>query len=216
MALASLGKTIVVYMVNPTESQSTLKRVCEKFHKLFEAYATALRATNNPSDVVLQIIPLHWVGYPSQLTIPSPQQCTRLANVIYNRCPLVEGTSSAYASGSLLQLTDRLPTSVEFRPSPSNNTHPLKHDEGIHLAYHWSEEAHWLSAAFIDNIGSKQWNASYYLGESLNPWPYFAAIAREIWEVVKEATNAPQRDCKIFIAKTHPFNPMEIEGECYI
>ena len=211
-ALAGFNNTILIYVVNPSNGTQSIRKLCELFRQTFNAYASNVRIANNPSDLVLQIIPIDWMGSESHVAIPSLRACTRLAKIIYDKCPLPDGTKSPFASGSAFQITEQLPRSIDFKVTTSNSYSPLNHTPVAHLGYVWNVQAHWLSAAVVNEIGDRQWSGSYHIGQRANPWPHFAAIAKEVWEIIGEAVDLKQDECTIYIAKTEPIANTEMEG----
>lgn len=201
-------------MVDPTNGQSSIRRTCELFQKIFEAYASAVRMANNPCDLVTQLVPLDWIGSSSRVAILSLRQCTRLANLVYDRCPPADPTSSAYSAASLFELAKPLPKALHFKLSSAHSSDPLQNAKVIYLGYCWNDRSRWLSAAFIDSTGSQQWSASYCIGQLSNQWSSFELIAQEIWAVIEEAFHVSQDDCRILVSKTGPLHPIERESEC--
>ena len=212
-ALAALEKTIVIYMTDPTNGKSSGRRLCELFQKTFEAYASAVRMANNPCDLVMQLVPLNWIGSPYRIAILSLRQCTRLANIIYDRCPLADSAYSAYSSVSLFELVKPLPKTVNFRLNSTQLSSPTKDAKLFYLGYSWNEQFCWLSAAFVDCIGSQQWSASYCLGQFSSRWSSFEAVAQEIWEVLEEAVHVSQDDCRVIVTKLEPLHSIERESK---
>lgn len=211
--LAGLHRTIVVYVVNPSDSSESIRKLCELFQTIFAAYASTLRMAENPSDLVLQILPLSWVGSETHITIPALGPCTRLAKIIYNKCPLSNAAQSPFDSGTAFQIARQVPRKIDFKVTASGTYSPLKHSPIAHLGYFWDAREDWLSVALTNDTGDLQWNASYHLGQVSNPRPYFAAVAKEIWEVVGESFDFTQDECKVFVAKVGAFTDTEIESK---
>ena len=200
-------------MINPSEEPSSIRYLCEIFQRIFNAYASNTKPKDAPSDLVLQIIPLNWVATKSSLAIPLLGPCTRLAKIVYDKCPLLIDTSLPLNSGAAFRIADQFPKKIDFKLTASSNFSPIGHTPVAHLGYCWNKQANWLSFAFVNDTGDAQWSASYHLGLLSDPWPYFAAVAREIWDITGEATDFSQDECKVYIAKTEVMEPMEIEGK---
>ena len=199
-------------MIGSSEEDQSIWKLCELFQHIFTAYAANIRTAENPSDLVLQIVPFDWVGSESRIAIPSLGPCTRLAKIIYDKCPLSSRAKSPFTSGSAFQISQQLPRSINFKVTTSSSYSPLNYAPVAHLGYVWNEETSWLSAALINEFGDKQWSASYYIGQVSNPWPYFAAVTNEIWEIVGEAIDFTQDECKVYIAKLEPITKAEMQG----
>ena len=210
--LAENGETILIYIINPSQNAQYIWQLCEMFQNIFSAYASSARTTDNPSDLVLQILPFEWAATDFCTMTSSLQSYTRMAKILYDKCPLSVPSRSAYASGAAFQIAEQIPRKLDFKLTASNSYSPLKHSSTAHLGYCWNEGEDWLSAALVNDTGNKQWNASYHVGRVSYTWHCFAAVAREIWEVVGEAIDFATEECRVYIAKTEAFAETEIES----
>ena len=211
-ALASSETTILIYMIGLSEKEQSIWKLSELFQHIFAAYAANVRTVENPSDLVLQVVPFDWVGSESRIAIPSLGPCNKLAKIIYDKCPLPSRAKSPFASSSAIQISQQLPKSINFKVTTSSSYSPLDYAPVAHLGYVWNEGSSWLSAALVNDFGNQQWSASYYIGQVSNPWPYFVAITNEIWEIVGEAIDFTQDECKVYIAKLEPIKKAEMQG----
>ena len=200
-------------MISPSQEIASLRRLCVAFIRIFEAYVSKIRLIQNPSDLVLKILPMDWVSSTSTITSSSPAKYTRLAKELYDRCPTLKLDASPYASASLFQLANPIPKSIEFKLSADFISSPFQHESAIHIGYSWELTSMWLSSALTDTLGCHHWTASYYFGPSFDPWIIFQAVAKEIWEIMLEAMNASQGNRRLFVAKDKPMTTKEIDGK---
>ena len=199
-------------MINPFHGVDTIFRLCVAFLKLFEAYASKIRLIQNPSDLVLKIIPMEWISSGSTYSSSSPASYLRLAKEVYDRCPSTQLESSPYASASLFQLADPIPRTIDFRLNADSASSLFQHEHIAHIGYSWVGESAWMTAAITDNLGCHHWVGSFSLRDSLDPWPSFQAIAKEIWEIMLEAMKAAEGNRRVFVAKDRPMLIKEVEG----
>ena len=199
-------------MVNISGKPSFLRKLCRLFQRIFDAYASSLRVTSDSGDLVLQLLPLDLVGSKSHLTIPRLEDCTRLAKAIYDKCPFLGSSSSPFSSGSMVQLTEPIPTTIDFKLNASFSFSPFRHNCMVHLGYSWEPLGNWLSATLTNQSGSRQWSASYHLGLNQDsfPWGKFALVVREISAIVRSSADMAQDHSHCFISKTSVFHPLEL------
>ncbi|MCJ1477765.1 mediator of RNA polymerase II transcription subunit 13 [Lambiella insularis] len=215
--LASARQTIIVYIVNPFCAPSSLPRLCECFLKCFEKYASAAStvAQENPSDLVLKIIPMGLVASTTTVAIPSPSQYVRLAKDIYDRCPMEStlGDLSPYASASFVQLAENIPRSLSLRLTTDPTTRLSVDHETLHIGYSWRSGSQWLCSSLTDNLGKLRWNASYCFGDtSSNLWPTLLHIIHEIWSGVVDIVGRSSHKYTVYVVKDEPLEQKEIEA----
>ena len=212
-SLAALGKTIAVYMVNPHSGAQALHPLCASFFKLFEAYMSSVRHVQGPGDLILQVVPLSWIGSTSTIAMKPPKSYKRLAKIVYDRFPVPEQESSPCVSASLVRLADTIPKSLEFKLSSDCPTSLFQHVSAAHIGYSWNIGSRWLSSVITDNHGCHQWSASYFLGLENDPWSNFRAVSKEIWETFLEAIDVSHGVHRLYISKCSPMLQTEIDGK---
>lgn len=184
--------------------------ICALFQHIFEAYASPYRKLGQPSDMILQIIPSSLISSSLKQVLPRLKQYSNISKMVYGRCPRMESSDSAYTPGSMIQLAEPLPIIIDFKLNPDGSSHPLKGSETFHLAYACTNDQRWLNVALIDSFGSKQWNASYYLGECTEFIPTLAEIAKEIFDTVQDAANS-RLNYSLVMVKTIKWTLSEIK-----
>ena len=214
--MAALGKTITVYIVNPFSGHTALYSLCASFYKLYDTYASCVRHTRAPgdlvSDLVLQIIPFSWIGSSSTIAMQAPRTYIRLAKIIYDRFPVQGQDISPYASASLFRLAEGIPKSLDFKLSSDSPKSLFQHVSAAHIGYSWDVGCRWLCSAMTDSFGCHHWSASYFLGSGNDPWSNFRAAAKEIWETFLEAIDVSYGSHRLYISKISPMPPTEING----
>ena len=204
-ALADSQRSIVVHVTGPFDARSQLLSLCSMFVKVFETYAAGLKSVPPPSDLVLQAVPPNWIV--SSHTVPTqpPSRYAVMANIVYDRCPVQAKESipppSRYLSGSLFELSPKVPNNLDLRPNAAGASGLLEHSSIVHIGYAWQVGMHWLSCAIIDDLGCHQWAASFYIGPSSKPWTIFRAIVMEIWDVTLELMGSGRNSFTVFVAK---------------
>lgn len=215
--LASAGQTIVVYIVNPFCAISSLPRLCECFLQCFERYASSAKTytQENPSDLVLKIIPIGLVASNTTIAVPSPNQYISLAKDVYDRCPIESSTGdlSPYASASLIQLAENIPKTLSFRLTADPTTSLSMDHETLHVGYSWKSDSQWLCSSITDNLGTLRWNASYSFGDTVsNAWPTLTHFIREIWSGVVDVIGRSSHKYSVYVVKDQPIDQKEIDG----
>jgi Mediator complex subunit 13 C-terminal domain len=199
-------------MVKKSDDQVELKTLCFRFLRLFDAYATNLRLSSSPSDIVLKVVPNSIIGSPSSIAIPTVSELIRISKDVYDSCPNESASISPYASSALVQLTPEVPDGVDFKLTQGNPMTLLQQDAVAHIAYCWDDESPWLTAALTDSLGCHSWSASFHTGTSSDTLAMFRAIVKEVLDVAREALEEAHGSPKIIIACDRPVPPVEVDG----
>lgn len=215
------GDNIVVYMVNPFKNPMVLPRLCAVFLKTLETYSSMLKSQglDNAKSLILHIVPLGLVASFETIALPSRATYTKVAFEVYDRCGptsrMKKSGNSQFLCTPSICLARDLPRSINFKLAPEPFTQPLQSDGCFHLSYSWNVGQSWLAAAWTDNQGLLQWNASFCLGKTqLEPWEAFLDIANEIWETTLEMLQERKISWRIFITKDSRMHKKELDGEC--
>ena len=174
----------IVYMINPSNKEGSLPYLCTAFLKLFNAYKIAVEAqgVEEPSDVVLQVVPSRFIYSEAELITLSPVDYRRLAFEVYDRCGPKQRRLQHIGAPSI-RLAKALPKSIDFRLTPEDLPLSLQNENCLHVAYAWDLRDNWLTAAWTDNLGVLSWTACYCLPSGIvAPWQALSKIAKEIWE----------------------------------
>ena len=204
-------------MISQTMGSTSLQSLCAMFLKISEAYATGLRPTQSPSQLILQAIPSNWVVSDQTISIQPPARYVRLANIIYDKCPIQSLDSlihlSPYATGSLYELSPQVSSGLDLRLSTGAAPSASEHSSAVHVGYSWRPGMHWLVCAITDDLGCHSWMAPYYVGNQPNPWTIFRAIATDIWDVVLELMGSGRNACTAVIGKESRMSEQETKSE---
>jgi len=113
--------------------------------------------------------------------MPDPQATARLCREVYGRCPgLLEnykGDALTTPLTSAIELADDPAKDFSFQLTTIPPSSLLQDNSCLHIAYCRSYDDLWITAAWTDDTGSFQHQASYYMGKGQS----VANIAREIW-----------------------------------
>lgn len=114
----------------------------------------------------------------------------------------------------MYRLAEEIPRAINFKLTADTPTTLAQRNVSFHVGYSWSSDFHWLCSSITDNVGIRQFNASYWLGGATpsNPWSAFLDIAKEIWESLLEIIDARRGTYRVFIAKDDLMAPEEVDG----
>ncbi|KAI9742990.1 MAG: mediator of RNA polymerase II transcription subunit 13 [Claussenomyces sp. TS43310] len=203
-------KNIVVYYVFDSSVPEVLLHICSAFHDLFNIYRDALAVgkTSVKNELVLQLVPIEFVGSKTSLVIPTPASYTRLALEVYDRCT---DLNTGNASPSIL-LEQPLPRIIDFKLTPNPSASLMQENSVMHIAYAQSLDDRWITTAWTDNIGDLQLTASYCLGRKDEPLTTtFASVAEEIWDTTLEIISTRKVNWRIIIARCGVMTPPEVD-----
>ncbi|KAF3761746.1 hypothetical protein M406DRAFT_281813 [Cryphonectria parasitica EP155] len=206
----SVSKNFVVFFVYTPENPGTIVESCLAFQRMFELYRRALTERKKPAqnELVLQLVPLNFVGTPTSMVVLSPGDCIRICLEVYDRCTLFGGPMPSPAI-VLEQQPVTSGISFQLRNPPSPNV--LQENSVMHIAYAQSVDDRWITTAWTDNRGCKQMTASYCLGRKGRPLSRsFADIAHEIWATTHDLTSIWKVHWRIVITKIGVMDPAEI------
>ena len=205
-------------MVNPFDEPSILPQLCHSFLKLSDAYASSLRTmqVENPRDMILQIIPVDFIASRETLIIPKPAANKRLAFEVYDRCaPQFDETrASPFSCACALQLAKTIPRNIPLKLiSKANDGSPLA-DRCIHVGYCYPLHSQWLTAAWTDNYGCLQWNASYHLAtQDSEEWPTFAEVAKDILGTTMDIARLHSNPYRCLLVREGNLPKEELDGK---
>jgi mediator of RNA polymerase II transcription subunit 13 len=204
-------KNHVVYFVYTPENPGSIVEAIAAFQDLFEKYkkAVADRKKIISNELVLQLIPLDHVASETSLAILSPSEYIQLCIETYDRCTVFGGPMPAPA----IVLEPALPRMIEFKPTASPSANVLHENSCIHIAYAWSVDERWITAAWTDNCGTKQMTASYCLGRRGKPLSNpLEDVTREIWDTTHDLISMWKVHWRVIITKCGPMEQSEIDN----
>ena len=209
----------VIYIANFDITSSALPFLCNAFWRLFESYRAALLGESmaSPNDLVLQIVPANMVISLDKVAIPSFSACQKLAFEVYDRCAPPKSKNlritPPFASASAISLCRPLPRVLDFRLTPDPSGILSKEDSCLYLAYAWQAGENWLTASWTDGVGSKQWNASYWIGQDEDANPPFSSVVSELWATSQEIQRSTRSSFRLHITKDSPYADFELTGQ---
>ena len=198
-------RTIVVFFVDPFETEELSPHLAACFWKLCKAYRQHVPKSHAKlprSDLVLQLLPISLIASPDKLVVLDSESLGSLAMEVYDRCPpssKVIATMDTPSSLPILaapsvELAPGAPKKVIFQltAEPPND---LMHEGSIlHLAYALSADMQWMAVSWMDTTGKYQMSTSASLrGRS------FRDTAAEVWERTMDILAARDVTWRIFI-----------------
>ncbi|CAN8098447.1 unnamed protein product [Discula destructiva] len=207
---ATPPRNFVIFFVYSPENPGTIFESCLAFVRMYNLYIRASTERKKPlqNEVVLQLVPLDLVATPTSMVVLPPSECIRLCLEVYDRCTLFGGPMPAPA----IVLEQQLVTpgiTFQLKNQPSANI--LQENSIMHIAYAQSVDDRWITAAWTDNRGCKQWTASYCLGRKDKPLTRSVAdVAHEIWTTTHDLISIWKVHWKIIIAKVGPMDQQEM------
>jgi mediator of RNA polymerase II transcription subunit 13, fungi type len=216
--------SFLVYIINPFDDDPTsVAMIASSFYHLFSVYTRAIKSDSSTwiPDIQLQIIPISYLVRNGQLVVRQPIELQALAREVYNRCPptslLEDSASLPIPTGWSVHLSEALPRKISFElksEAPQNIMHDNSH---LHVGYAQSASGNWITAAYTDNSGRYQYNASYCMAGGRG----FVEVAKEIWQTCIEIMQVRGVNWRLCISKVGPMDALELGGVyqasiCYV
>jgi mediator of RNA polymerase II transcription subunit 13, fungi type len=217
LSKASAGQhSFVIYIINPFIHAAAVVDICSAFLYLFQKYLGdpdhRPHTRKFHCDLILQIIPMHFISSPSSIVVPTQTEYLHLALEIYNRCPPRDAASAITGCAPPLLVAEPAPKSITFKLAPERNS-PFQEGKSLHLAVSRSIDQRWITAAWSDNSGSFQLTMSYCLRVRGSAATRTLSEARnEIWETTKDIMEKTQTRWKVLLARDEPTDQEEIDG----
>ncbi|CAK7265406.1 hypothetical protein SEPCBS119000_001494 [Sporothrix epigloea] len=203
------GKSLVVYFVFCPDISTAIADACLAFQRLTQLYDIATTSRNTePNDLVLQLIPLDFISSPTTLAVPTPSDLSYLSLELYDRCASPCGPKPAPAF-----LLEQPPArNLDFKLTSTPLTDVQRENSCIHVAYALSADERWVTAAWTDGSGWRQFSSAYWIGRkdaegSVNS---FDAVAREIWTNTCAIVSNLKVHWRAIIASCSQMEPEEI------
>jgi hypothetical protein len=207
--------SFLVYIVNPFDDDpASVAMIASRFWHLFSAYRRAVKADNSSwvPDIQLQIVPVSYLVKNGQLVVRQPTELQAFAREVYNRCPptsLTEDTAALpIPTGWSVHLSEALPRKISFELKPEVPQNIMYDNSHLHVGYAQSASGNWTTAAYTDNAGRYQYNASYCMAGGRS----FVEVAKEIWQTCIEIMQVRGVNWRLCISKVGPMDTMELEG----
>ncbi|CAK7219194.1 hypothetical protein SBRCBS47491_003763 [Sporothrix bragantina] len=205
----SPGKSLVVYFVYCPDITTAIVDACLAFQRLSQLYDIAVTSrSTEPNDLVLQLIPIDFLSSPTSLAVPSPSELLYLSLEVYDRCASPRGPKPAPAF-----LLEQPPArNLDLKLSSIPLVDVQRENSCIHVAYALSADERWITAAWTDGSGWRQFSSAYWIGRkdaegSVNS---FDAVAREIWTNTCAIVSNLKVHWRAIIAKCGQIEPEEI------
>jgi mediator of RNA polymerase II transcription subunit 13, fungi type len=198
-------RTIVIFFVDPFESEELCPRLATCFWKLCKAYRQHVPkslAKSSHSDLVLQLIPISLIADWDKLVVLDAESLSSLAMEVYDRCPPSSKVIAAMDTPSALPILAA--PSIELAPGAKQKVvfqltidppNDLMHEGSVlHIAYALSADMQWMAVNWMDTTGKYQMSTSASLrGRS------FKDTATEVWERTMDILAARDVTWRIFI-----------------
>jgi len=197
-------KNFVVFYIYSPSNPSSIVEACTAFNQLFEDYKNALNDRKKPpnNEIVLQLVPLDFVGASTSVVISSLADVTRLCLETYDRCIMFGGESLPVPAPAII-LEQVAPRTLDFKLSSTPSASLMHENSCIYVAYSVSIDGRWISAAWTDYRGTQQMTAAYCLGrKGRNLVMSFSDMAKEIWETTHDILSIYKVHWRVIITKT--------------
>ncbi|OAA61098.1 Mediator complex, subunit Med13 [Niveomyces insectorum RCEF 264] len=174
------SKSLLVYHVYCADVTNAIVDACLAFQRLSQLYEIAVTSRNTePNDLVLQLIPTSFLASSTCLVVPTPTDLFRLSLEVYDRCASPRGPRPSPAF--LLEQPPSRMLDLKLSATPSVDVQ--RENSCIHVAYAQSADNRWVTAAWTDSSGWRQFSAAYRVArKGMPPTNSFAAVAQEMWE----------------------------------
>ncbi|KAI9752021.1 MAG: Glycoside hydrolase 2 (Mannanase, beta-galactosidase) [Chaenotheca gracillima] len=205
---------VVIYLLNPYTHPGVMIDLCAAFLALYRSFIQSSNAQRPPmvKEIVLKIVPIAYVSSTTTIAVPTRLECTVLAMDVYERCVTTSGKEKPTPASSIV-LGRTLPRRIDFKLTPEPSSSLLNENFCFHVAYSWSLDERWITAAWSDNRGELKNCASYCLQRRLSsPARPFRAIFRTIWETTIQLVLQKQVHCRVMIVKEGPMGENEVEA----
>ncbi|CAK7209154.1 hypothetical protein SEUCBS140593_000397 [Sporothrix eucalyptigena] len=203
------GKSLVVYFVYCPDITTAIVDACLAFQRLSQLYEIAVTSrSTEPNDLVLQLIPIDFISSSTSLAVPSSSDLLYLSLELYDRCASPRGPKPAPAF-----LLEQPPArNLDLKLSSTPLVDVQRENSCIHVAYAMSADERWITAAWTDGSGWRQFSSAYWIGRkdaegSVNS---FDAVAREIWTNTCAIVSNLKVHWRAIIAKCGQMEPEEV------
>ena len=203
------GKSLVLYFVYCDEVTTGIVDACLAFQRLAHLYDSAVTSRNSePNDLVLQLLPLSFIASDTSISVPSSTEMLHLSLEVYDRCASPRGPKPA-PSFLLEQPPPRL---LDLKLSSTPPVDVQRENSFIHVAYATSSDGRWVTAAWTDNSGWRQFSSAYWMGRKDGKASNtFAMVAHEIWTNTCAIVSNLKVHWRAAIAKCGPMEQDEID-----
>ncbi|KAL1898606.1 hypothetical protein Sste5346_003510 [Sporothrix stenoceras] len=203
------GKSLVVYFVYCPDITTAIVDACLAFQRLSQLYEIAVTSrSSEPNDLVLQLIPIDFFSSPTSLSVSTPTDLLYLSLEVYDRCASPRGPKPAPAF-----LLEQPPArNLDLKLSPTPLVDVQRENSCIHVAYAVSADERWITAAWTDSSGWRQFSSAYWIGrkDESGSANSFDAVAREIWTNTCAIVSNLKVHWRAIIAKCGQMDPEEI------
>ncbi|KAH1275972.1 hypothetical protein KXW98_006977 [Aspergillus fumigatus] len=205
--------SVVVYIINPFSHAAALADICSAFYDLFQKYIDEVenQQAGQASELVLQIVPFHFIMSTESLVVPPQAQYLSLALEVYSRCPPKSLQSCLLNCAPPMLIAEPVPKTINFKLAPDSSS-PLQEAKSLHIACSRSYDQRWVSVSWTDNTGTFQRTLSYCLRfQNSNATRNILEVRTEIWAATKMIMEKTQARWKIIIANTEPVDQDEVD-----
>ncbi|KAF3079082.1 mediator of RNA polymerase II transcription subunit 13 [Orbilia oligospora] len=212
-------QNVVLFVVNPFDTPSSVLEICTAFHMLKKAYVSALNSSLRifPNNIILQIVPIKNMAVYDGLVVQSHNQSIRCALEVYERCTLtiqdhLSQTFPQETYSPSVTLAKLPPKSIAFRVSSDPSPAILQENMCLHMAYAQSIDERWISVAWGDDCGDIKEVGNFCLGmPGTVVLRAFEDMCREIWAVTTKIISKKRVHWRISLVKVGAIDDDEIE-----
>ncbi|KAK6503209.1 mediator of RNA polymerase II transcription subunit 13 [Arthrobotrys musiformis] len=212
-------QNVVLFIVNPFDTPSSVLEICIAFHALKKAYVNALNSSLRvfPNNIILQIVPVKNMAVQDGLAVQSHNQSIRCALEVYERCTLtiqdhLSQTFPQETYSPSVTLAKLPPKSIAFRVSSDPSPAILQENMCLHMAYAQSIDERWISVAWGDDCGDIKEVGNFCLGiPGTVVLRGFEDICREIWAVTNKIISKKRVHWRISLVKVGAIDDDEVE-----
>ncbi|KAK6536683.1 mediator of RNA polymerase II transcription subunit 13 [Arthrobotrys megalospora] len=212
-------QNVVLFVVNPFDTPSSVLEICTAFYMLKKTYMTAFNSSLRvfPNNIILQIVPIKNMAVHDGLAVQSHNQSIRCALEVYERCTQtiqdhISQTFPQETYSPSVTLAKLPPKSIAFKVSSDPSPAILQENMCLHMAYAQSIDERWISVAWGDDCGDIKEVANFCLGiPGTVVLRAFEDVFREIWAVTNKIISKKRVHWRISLVKVGAIDDDEIE-----
>ncbi|CCH40831.1 Mediator of RNA polymerase II transcription subunit 13 [Wickerhamomyces ciferrii] len=167
-------KNVVIFLIDFKQDLNSVINLCKIFQSMKEKMLSLPNNRSLPINVILKIIPSHYISEGGAFSILSINKLTKLSLLLYN--------SVGDQNETFTSISKQLPSKISFQLTKDQVSDKiLSQDTFIHLAYGRSIDKEWCAAAWTDQVGglrkTKAWHSPSTVKNSLE------TVTNEIWDI---------------------------------
>ncbi|RMZ83115.1 hypothetical protein DV738_g1207, partial [Chaetothyriales sp. CBS 135597] len=213
LSTTTITGTVLVYVVAAADDPQSYASCCKFFLGLFDRYKRGARALESAHELVLQIIPASFLVSPEAIVIPPQRSYNHLAFEVYSRIPPSSTAFPGTCDYPLILADSGAAANIKFALESNVKSPIFEHNDVLHLAYAFSEDLRWLTAAWTDIYGRKALTMTYQLkAKTMSKGRPKEEIFRELWEVSRDLMKNQRAGWRLVVARIGFYDPVELNG----